>query len=165
MALGLVCVAGCRMFSPLPDMRTSADHAREVEPRCKDTSLPRAIPTASDIDSVQPAYSYVHSGPMDPDARLRGARIHVKPMAGFAKESLGRAIECHQVRVTLGMEPQVTDDPYALPDRWLETDVDSDRDGFVVLVRVDEFEDAREVLARARRFAAVKTISRNDAAP
>ena len=155
-AVMLVCVGGCRMFSPLPDTRTPGDFAREVAPRCQDDPrVPRvSVPNAGAIDSVAPAYSYVHSGPVGPDARLRGARIHVKPLPGFAKEALGRAIECHEARVTLGTEPPLADDPYILPDHWLDIDVDSDRDGFVVLVRIDEYQYAHEVLARARRFVA-----------
>jgi hypothetical protein len=152
----LAVAGGCRIFSPVPDMRTARDFAREVEPTCKEApNLPRlAAPEASAIDWVGPAYSYVHSGPMGSDARLRGARIHVKPLPGFAKESLERAIECHEARVTLGVEATVAGDPYVLPDHWLQVDVESDRGGFVILLRIDEFRYASEVLDRARRFAA-----------
>jgi hypothetical protein len=157
----MILLGGCRIFSPIPDMRTAADHAHEVEARCKtepgrpvDETLP-----VSAIDSVRPAYSYVHSGPVDPEARLRGASIHVRPLPGMGKESLGRTLECHQVAVTLGGLPLAADDPYVLPDRWLDIDVDSDRDGFVVQVRADDFESARQVLDRAKLFYARKSAA------
>jgi hypothetical protein len=149
------------MFSPLPDMRTAADHAHEVEARCKaDPNRPidETLPPSA-IDSVGPAYSYVHSGPMDPEARLRGSSIHVRPLPGMGKESLGRMLECHQVAVTLSGRPPAGDDPYVLPDQWLDIDVDSDRDGFVVLVRTDQFDTARQVLARAKLYDARKSVS------
>jgi hypothetical protein len=148
--------AGCRIFSPIPDMRTAADHAHEVEARCKgepDRPIEETLP-ASAIDSVRPAYSYVHSGPVDPEARLRGASIHVRPLPGMGKESLGRLLECHQVAVTLGAMTAAANDPYVLPDQWLDIDVDSDRDGFVVQVRADLFDPARQVLERAKLFYA-----------
>lgn len=155
-AIWAVCasVVGCRLFLPMPDLRTPADHARELETKCKSTLADDTAPvfSASVIESVEPAYSHVSSGPGDREARLRGARIHVRPLPGLSRESLQRDLECHEARVTLGTAQAVADDPYVLPDRWLDIDVDSEGDGFVALVRVDAFEDARAVLARARRF-------------
>jgi hypothetical protein len=46
----------------------------------------------------------------------------------------------------------LVNDPYVLPDRWVDIDVDSEGDGFVAQVQSDKFDDAREVLERARRF-------------
>ena len=105
------------------------------------------------VESVEPAYSYVKSGPNDHEARLRGARIHVRPLPGMTKESMTRALECHEARVTLGREPPIDDDPYVLADTWVDIDVDSEGDGFAVNARVDEIETARRVLDRAKRFA------------
>jgi hypothetical protein len=148
-------LAGCAIFSPIPDMRTAKDHAREVEPRCKGFADDKApVLSATVIDKVEPAYSYVKSGPNDPEARLRGARLHVRPLPGLTSEILARTLECHEVRVTLGATPALANDPYVLPDRWLDIDVDSEGDGFVAQVRIDAFDDAKEVLARARAFAA-----------
>jgi hypothetical protein len=147
---------GLRVFSPVPDMRDARDHAHEVEANCRSEpnrpileTLPRSA-----IDSVQAAYSHVHSSGVDPEARMRGASIHVRPLPGMSKESLGRTLECHQAAVVLGTMAPSVDDPFVLPDSWLDIDVDSDRDGFVVLVRSDEFEAARSVLARTKRFYA-----------
>ena len=139
-----------------PDVRTAADHARDVEPKCKGFGEEEAAPllSRSIVDAVDPAYSYVQSGPVDHEARLRGARIHVKPMPGFSKESLERNVECHQARVVLQQVAAAPDDPYVLADNWLDIDVDSEGDGFVILVRADSIDVARRVLDRAQRFAA-----------
>jgi hypothetical protein len=67
---------------------------------------------------------------------------------------MARSLECHESRVLLGRVPARTDDPYVLEGTWLGIDVDSEGDGFVVSVRVDEIEAARRVLERAQRFAA-----------
>lgn len=146
---------GCRIPGLVPDMRTPADRAREVEPRCAGFTEESvaALLSPSSLDSVQPAYSYVQSGPDDHEARLRGARLEIKPLPGFSREALTRSLECHEARVTLGQAAARADDPYVLPGAWVDIDVDSKGDGFVVLVRTDQFDDARRVLERARRFA------------
>ncbi len=150
-----VSLVGCRMLLPWPDTRTPVDRAREIEDKCKHVAVVEAAGAASPgvIDSVEPAYSYVSAGPADRAAHLRGARIHLRPSPAASRESLQRSLECHQVQVTLGAAQALADDPYVLPGRWVDIDVDSEGDGFVAQVRVDRFDDAREVLDRARRFA------------
>jgi hypothetical protein len=146
-------LTGC-FLSPIPDTRTTVDRARSFDSRCKNFSEEKAalVLSASVIDSVEPAYSYVKSGPSDRAARLRGARIHVRPLPGVSRELLQRSFECHEAAIALGTSRPQLDDPYALPDRWLDIDVESEGDGFAAVVQVDAFEDAKEVLARARRF-------------
>jgi len=150
------CLAGCSGVPFLvPDTRTPADHARAVEPKCKDFGEAAAAPmlAPSAIDTVEPAYSYVQSGPADRQAHLRGARIRIKPLPGFSKETIARSVECHEARVLLGQGTARPDDPYVTPDHWLDIDVESEGDGFAVLARTDEMDIARQVLARAQRYA------------
>jgi hypothetical protein len=66
--------------------------------------------------------------------------------------------------VTLGRSAAPIDDPYVLVDRWLSIEVDSEGDGFAVLVRTSDVEDAHEVLERAKRFAKRRDQS-GDASP
>ncbi len=140
----------------VPDTRTAADHAHEVEPKCRDFGETVVEPVLAPgvIDSVEPAYSYVKSGPVDREARLRGARIRVKPLAGFSKEAIARSVECHEARVVLGQAAARVDDPYVLPGHWIDIDVESEGDGFAILVRADEIGIARQLLARAQRYSA-----------
>jgi hypothetical protein len=149
--------AGCAGIPFLsPDVRTPTDRAREVEPKCQGFGDETAAPllARSAIDSVEPAYSHVQSGPVSQEARLRGARIHVRPLPGLSREAMDRSLECHEARVMLGRVPAGPDDPYVLEDSWLDIDVDSEGDGFVVSVLGDNIDAARRVLERARRFAA-----------
>jgi hypothetical protein len=155
-------VGGCGGVPFLvPDTRTAADHARAVEPKCKgfDEETVAPLLSPSMVDSVEAAYSHIQSGPVDREARLRGASIHVKPLPGFSREMLARNLECHQSRVMLGRVTAQADDPYVLADSWLDIDVDSEGDGFVILVRDDDIEVARRVLARAQRFAGTRAPS------
>jgi hypothetical protein len=150
----LFALSGCHFF--VPDTRTAADRAREVAPRCQGFTDASAVTLLSPagIDSVEPAYSYVQSGPGDRQARLRGARIHLKPIAALSRESIARNLECHESRFLLGSTEPLVDDPYGVASQWLDIDVDSEKDGFVVRVQTDDSPTAREVLARAKRFAA-----------
>jgi hypothetical protein len=143
------------LFSPLPDMRTPVDRAHEFEPRCKRVPEESWLLSHDVVEEVEPALSYVQTG-NDRRANLRGARIHVRPQPGMTIETLTRTLECHQSRVTLAQVQASPEDPYVLPGRWLDTDVESKGDEFIVLVRIDSFEDARRVLERARRFAAAR---------
>jgi hypothetical protein len=126
-----------------------------MAPRCASFSEETAMQAfaPSQIESVEPAYSFVSSGPIDRQARLRGARVHLRPAPSLSRELLQRSLECHQSRVALGAVEQLADDPYVLPGAWLDIDVDSEGDGFVVAVRVDKLADAKAILERARRFA------------
>jgi hypothetical protein len=150
-------LAGCSFF--VPDARTPGDRAREVAPRCQGFTEESAAALLSPaaIDSVEPAYSYLQSGPGDREARLRGARIHLRPIAALSRESIARSLECHESRFLAGGTAPPTDDPYSLAGQWLDIDVDSEKDGFVVRVQADDPSTARVVLERAKRFAATRS--------
>jgi hypothetical protein len=150
----LCTLLGCAILAPLVDRRTPVERAHDMEPRCKGIGEQGVAPllSPSSIDSVEPAYSYVQTV-NDRRANLRGAKIHVKPLTGLSAEAMARGLECHQASVTLGGRPAAEDDPYALPGRWLDFDVSSEGDGFVVLARSDSFDDASRILERAKRFA------------
>lgn len=105
---------------------------------------------------MDPAYSYVSSGPVDREARLRGARIRIKPLPGLSRETIARSAECHEARAVLGQIPARPDDPYVLPDQWLDIDVESEGDGFAILARTDSTDAARRALERARRYVLTK---------
>ncbi len=138
-------------------MRTALDRARAIETKCTSVSDDKlaGLASPSSVESVEPSYAFVPSTASDHEARLRGALLHVRPIAGFSREALARGLECHEANVALGRTPPFADDPYTLPDRWLSIDVDSDGDGFAVHVRADDFRDAGRVLERARLFAAI----------
>lgn len=156
----LVVLGSIGCIHPLvPDLRTPADRAREVEPKCGGVTLEAtaALLDPKSVDAVEPAYSYVKSGPNDHEARLHGALLRVHPLPGMTRESIARVLECHEARVTLGREQPAADDPYVLPDRWLDIDVGSEGDAFAVKAQIDEFDDAKRVLERAKSFASRKS--------
>jgi hypothetical protein len=146
---------GCAFYRMVSRTQTPAEQAELVQPRCSafhDASAGSLLSPAA-VDGVEPAYSYVQSG-NDRRANLSGARIHVRPLQGMSPEGLTRDLECHEARMVLEGTPPRDDDPYVLPGQWVDIDVSSERDGFVVLARVTSISDAHLVLDRAKRFAA-----------
>jgi hypothetical protein len=157
LALGAMAssVGGCVVASFfVPITRTPADHAHDLDKKCATFTDPGAVSLLvqdSALDSVEASFSHV----VDPPAEhLRGAKINVRPGPGISKESLTRALECHQASVVLGKSRTQENDPFVLPERWVDIDVDSEGDAFVILVRVDAFKDAQVVLARAKSYLA-----------
>jgi hypothetical protein len=152
--IALAGLTGCFLSKLLPDTTTAAEHARDMAPRCAAFSEEaiRTVVTPSLVETVEPAYSYVSSGSADREARLRGARIHLRPAPALSRESIRRSLECHQAHVVLGTAPARDADPYFSPGVWLDIDADSEGDGFVVAVETNAFDNAKDVLRRARLF-------------
>jgi hypothetical protein len=152
--LVLVTVIGCAYNPLFPDVRTVADRAREIAPRCSHAadSTGALVLSPALIEGVEPAYSYVQSG-NDRAIHLRGARFRVRPELDVSAETLERRLECHQAGVIMGSAPPLADDPFALTGTWLDIKTDSTGDGFLIAIEVDDLGKAQEVLARARHFA------------
>lgn len=147
----VVALPSCSFF--VPESRSPADQARALEPKC---APPSPAITADSIERVEPAYAHVLGGPNGREARLRGARLHLRPIAGATAESLTRALECHQAAVVLGKATAPESDPFVLPGRWLTIDVRSAGDGFVASLETDDRDDAEAILARAVRVSSAR---------
>ncbi len=116
----------------------------------------RPLLAPGSVEAVEPAYVYMQSGSATLEARLRGARLHLRPGPSMSRESLQRGLECHQAHVVLGGASPSETDPYVLPGAWLDIDAESEGDGFVVAVRTDDVRSAKGVLERARRFVVIR---------
>jgi predicted methyltransferase len=141
----------------LPDTRTAIDRAQEVEPKCKGSAEAGAATLIAPalVERVEPENAIVPSG-NDRRANLMGARMYLLPAAshGQGPEEITRSLECHQMRAILGQIEVRDDDPYVLPDRWLDINTHSEGDGFSVRVTTDSIADAKRVLDRAERHVA-----------
>jgi hypothetical protein len=139
----------------LPDSRTPAERALEVEPKCRGATetVVATVLAPSAVEHVEPENAFVQSG-NDRRANLSGARIYLVPAAGQSPEAITRSLECHQVRATLGQVEVRADDPYVLPGRWVHIDTHSEGDGFSVRITIDSISDAKRILARAQLHVA-----------
>src|ERR1700722_6557728 len=98
-------LAGCDFFVA----RSPVEHARDIAPRCQGFTDEAAgqLLSPSLVDYVEPAYT--QSGPGDREERLRGSRVHLRPIAALSRESIARSLECHESRVVLGTTPALAD--------------------------------------------------------
>jgi hypothetical protein len=143
---------GCGIWNPfIPDTRSPADYARDLEAKCSDDTGEGLGP--GPVEAVHPLLSTVQSN-NDSATHLLGAELHLRPMANLSAEGVQRKLECHEALVVLGRAAAMPDDPYVLDGAWLGVKVRSDGDGFVVNVRTDVLDEAKQVFARAQRFAA-----------
>ena len=114
---------------------------------------------ATSVDGVDPAYDSTSTSKGQRIERLVGAELRLRPAPTITRELLERLALCHRARVVLGRDPGslAASDPYALPDGWVDVDVRSGNGAFVVVLRAENSDQADELLARARRFAASVT--------
>jgi hypothetical protein len=144
----------CSGFPLLPDKRTTADRAHELDDRCEEDAGPSPgdALSPSNIESIQADYMHVNQG-AGGDLRLHGADLHMRPTVNMPVGVLQRALECHEAAVTLGRAPELPEDPYVLPGSWLQIDVSVTNEGLMAAVLAESPDDARRILERAHKFA------------
>jgi len=110
---------------------------------------------ATTVIAAHPLYSHVISGKNDGEDRVTGARLTVRPPEGVSPERLTRVIQCHSARALLGqVDPAAfANDPYWLPDAWLDIQVVPENGNYQVVLRADNIPDGLQVLHRATAFA------------
>jgi hypothetical protein len=108
----------------------------------------------NEAERADPLLTYGHRGRSDGEARLRGAELRVRVQPGMTAEWLEHEIACHAAKTALGQARARTDDPFFLPDGWVDTSVRSEAGTFLVTLRPRDPERAKEVLGRAEAFVA-----------
>jgi hypothetical protein len=150
--------SACSLF--LPARKDPASEAREKEaavcPPDRAPEYPENLFDARSIVRVEEIYSSVRTGRSGSEARLQGAKLRLRPIAGMTTNALEALLLCHQARRLLGRsgEVELPSDPYWLPESWLDITVESEGGNFVVSVRGPDTKTANEILSRAMAFAA-----------
>jgi len=112
-------------------------------------SLVRSI----EVLRVQPRYSHVRTN-NGSEERVNGAKLFVRPPKGVSAEQLTRILQCHSARVLLGqLSSSVPNDPYWLPDTWVNIDVKPENGNFAVDLSADSVRTNLEVVGRANHYA------------
>ena len=139
---------GCAESRPPPRTLAAA-----LEARCRDDpgATDARIVGSMNVDQVEPIYALVRTGRNGMEARLAGARIHLRAIDGVTVESVGHAITCHAAHEVLGEAGDSC--PYYVPGVWVDIDVKQDVMGYDVALRGQDYEEARRILERARAFA------------
>jgi hypothetical protein len=163
-ALAFVAAAattGCTLedLNP-PPPQTASDKAASLErTRCsRDVGESRllAAVTGDTVESVEPLYTSASDAKSGSDTRLYGAQIRIRAAEGMTAQWLDRALECHGARRMLqrASTDRLANDPFWLPGRMVDIDVQPVRDAFQVSVRGESTDDAQEILIRANAYLA-----------
>ena len=146
---GAMLAAGCTMSRPPPRAQATA-----VEAQCgQDPGSDARIVGRQNVDHVEPLYAIVYSTPNGMESRLIGAKVHIRTIEGVSAESVGHTLACHAARETLSTPAPGDSCPYAVPGVWVDIQVKPDPMGYDVALRGQDFEEARQILDRARTFA------------
>jgi hypothetical protein len=108
-----------------------------------------------EVLEVEPAVDVQRRTKGVPSSRVTGANLRFAAPPGVSSAWLQREIECHQAEVALGLASAADNDPYVLPNDWLEIQVHEKGSSFVVATRAGTREAAAAALDRAKRFQGV----------
>jgi hypothetical protein len=103
----------------------------------------------------QPIYSHVLTSNNNSEERVNGAKLIIRPPRGVSAEEMTRILQCHSARVLLGQvsPAAVPNDPYWLPDTWVDIEVKPENGNFAVTVSADSVSSNLQVLGRVHSYA------------
>ncbi len=89
------------------------------------------------------------------EVRVSGVKLLIRPPEGVSVEQLTRTLQCHSARALLGQvdRSQLPDDPYWLPDEWLDISVGSENGNYAVSLRADTVSKNLQVFNRVSAYA------------
>ena len=105
--------------------------------------------------SVEPLYSHIMTSRNNSEERVQGAKLLVRPPKDVSAEELTRILQCHSARVLLGrVNPDtVPNDPYWLPDTWVNIEVKPENGNFAITVSANSVDESLAVFSRANHYA------------
>ena len=154
--IGALVLGGC---ATVPGPHSADERARQAlrdeQQHCSGGAADLRPLAPPNVERVEPLYFTVQHGRGNVDRELRGAQLYVRPSAGVTPQWIEAALMCHRARRVLGRGDEATpaQDPFVLPNAWVDIQVNAGDAAFVVTVRSEEPRDNAELLARARAFA------------
>ena len=108
----------------------------------------------SNVLRVEPILFVIQHGRGNREEQVRGVRLHVTPQPGMTAQSIENALVCHRARRLAGRgEPGLSNEPWLLPDGWVDISVEEGAGEFVISLRGHEPRDGEAALSRAHAFA------------
>jgi hypothetical protein len=161
----LVLASGC---AETQAPRTTAASVERMQ--CDGTASPQdevALLRSTTVLRIEPIYSHVSTSNNNSEERVNGAKLVVRPPKGVTADQMTRILQCHSARVLLGQvdSAAVPNDPYWLPDRWLNIEVKPDNGNFAVTVSADTVHDNLRVFGRATNYADERAVAADPALP
>jgi len=152
-ALGALAIAPACTSAPLPAARAAGlerlDHCAGT------TGDGVALLRSTKVLSIDPMYSHVLTASNGSENRVDGAKLLVQPPKGISPEQMDRLLECHSAAVLLGQVDgsAIPNDPYWLPNSWVNIDVKPQGANFAVTLTADSIRENLQVLRHAKNYA------------
>jgi hypothetical protein len=157
LTVGALLLASACASAPLPRTRATAVEQMQCDPR---VTAQEGLVRQTKVVSVEPIYAHIVTTGSS-EERIDGAKLVVRPPPGVSAEQMTRVLQCHGARVLLGQlnADSVRNDPYWLPDRWVNIEVTSENGNFAVTLMADSIRDNLEVLTHASAFASEHALA------
>lgn len=148
--VALVSLAAACTSTPLPAAK-AAGVARDQQ--CDETQSGLALLRSTTVIRIDPVYSHVMTGD-NSEERVNGAKLLVRPPQGLSADQMARVLQCHSASVLLGqVSPSaIPNDPYWLPNSWVDIHVTPEDGNFAVTLSADTVTDNLRLLSRANRY-------------
>jgi hypothetical protein len=154
---GLPAVAGALVLAACSSAPPPSAKAAGVERlQCDSASAAQdGLVRSTRVLAVEPLYSHVITSNNNSEERVAGAKLLVRPPNGVTADEFTRVLQCHSARVLLGqVNPDtVANDPYWLPDTWVNINVRPENGNFAITISADSVHDNLQVFGRANHYA------------
>jgi len=149
---GALALASACSSAPPPAARAAGVERLD---QCAGTVDGLALLQSTTVLRMDPIYSHVLSANNGAENRVNGAKLLVVPPKGMSAEQMDRILECHSAGVLLGQisGSAVPNDPYWLPNSWVNIDVKPEGGNFAVTLTSDSVRENLQVLSRASHYA------------
>jgi hypothetical protein len=166
--LAVGAVAGVAACAANPPATTTAANVEKMQ--CDGSASPQeelGLLRSTSVLRAEPLYSHVSTTNNNSEERVNGALLIVRPPRTVSAEQMTRILQCHSARVLLGKveKAAVANDPYWLPDTWLNIEVKPSDGNFAVTISADSVHDNLQVFGRATRYASDRAIAAEPALP
>jgi hypothetical protein len=150
---GVVSLASACATNAPPTTKAAAVERVQCDPGSTDRDEEQLVRSTT-VLKVSPLYSHVNSN-TNGEERVNGAKLLVRPPKGVSAEQMTRTLQCHSARILLGQAPSdsIPNDPYWLPETWVNIDVTPENGNFAITVSADSVRDNLQVFSRANHFA------------
>jgi len=147
----LCLVSACASTAP-PAARAAGVEHMQCDPGVAGQD---SLVASTKVLRVDRIYSHVMSSRDDSEERVSGAKLLIRPPPGVGAEEMTRILQCHSARVLLGKlnADAVRNDPYLLPDTWVDIDVKPEDGNLAVTISADSVHDNLQVFSRASHYA------------
>jgi len=148
-------VSGCSWFNG-GSLTDKASHAERIQ--CDAATTPEELRVVQTTRVLEVRGKFMNDG--NGVSKVVATRILLRPPEGISVDKMIRILQCHNARSVLGRAAPLPNDPYSLPNTWLDIDVREEEGNFVAVVGADHTTDNIRLLERAKAFAAAQASQR-----